>query len=205
MGHDRGTLPGMIWQPDRTLWTPGDPLDMRPPRDRRRLPAWREYGYGYGECCPGETCDYCDGSIPDQYTVTFADVANGTCGDAAHCAAYWNYTFTLIRNQDTPINTCAWIYPGPESTDYDIEGDCDDGCGDHLNQVQLLWYTLAGKYGVYVIASIATVHCAGESAEFYVEWDEPVSCELDEQELVLDVDNMGTCDFSAATCVVSSV
>jgi len=191
-----------LWLPPDEIRTPDGGL-WNVPADRRFRPrVLRMPGY---PCCCGAACDNCLSMPPDTYAVTFADVVNGTCGDANHCADYWNDTFTLVHNEDEPVNACAWIYPGPESTDYDSEGDCSDGCGTHLNQVQLFWYTLAGNYGIWVIASIATVHCAGESVEFYKEWGTKQSCHVTNQELDYDplADAMATCDFSAATCHVS--
>ena len=197
----------MIWQPDRTLWTPGDPLDTRRCRDRRRLPAWRNYGYGHGQCCEGVRCDHCTGSMSDEYAVTFSGVANGTCGTPTICTSYWNNIFTLVRSEDDPVNPCSWLWPGPTVTDYDMQPthDCDDGCGARSYQVRLFWYTFGGSYFLWVAANIASAHCGTQTVEFYKEWEAAQPCTLDAEELIYDWDTVTTCDFSAATCLVSTV
>jgi len=197
-----------LWTPDKTLWKPGDPLDFRPRRDRRRLPIFREYGYGYPCCCEGgPPCDYCTGGMPDGYNVTFSGVANGTCGTAAYCTGYWNDTFPCIPSTDEPVNNCLMYFPGPGAGDYDTPGhDCGGGCGAQSYLVQVLWYTLLGNYGVFVQAALYSEHCATTTVDFYKEWASKPDCSLSDETLTYDplTDTMTACDFSSATCTITA-
>jgi len=99
----------MMWQPDRTLWTPGDPLDFRPRRDRRRLPRWREYGIYYPCCCEGLDC-LCSGDLPDEWEVVLVVVQRPEkfcdyCTDLSD-----TYILTGPHQASPPAGRCYWRY-----------------------------------------------------------------------------------------------
>ena len=145
-------------------------------------------------CCGGEvSCEFCGGTAPDQYTVTFSGVTDGDCDNPDWCAAYWNDTFTVTQTE----NPCVYY------SDADPDGSCR--CSGNINRVKVIWSCPGGTYTCLVEAEMDHVTCEGEWADFVQTWESKPDCDLDSESLSYDCDMMGSCDFTSATCTVSAV
>jgi len=182
----------MIETAPRNIWLPGDPLDTRPPRrDRRRLPPWREYGYGYPCCC--EDCEYCDGSPPDEFSITIAGLSGNANPYCANCTNY-NGTFVVGNRQVVEMGVgpvCLWHYEFPGSPP----------CQRYL--VLRLTYT-GGQYHVWVFDDADLDPQTGYSFNFGKTYASKPACStFNNESLTLSV-ALWQCD-GPATCLVTAL
>jgi len=180
----------MIERPQ--LWLPGDPLDWRPRRDRRRLPAWRKYGIGYpGQCCVNP-CDVCDdGTTPDEFSIVLS-------GFTQSCCTSFNGTFVAIQNTPFVDNPCIYRYFFPVTT-----------CSAEMIE---LYLQLIGA-DVYLTVSIRAGSPPAYST-YYVTWQKvysstsSIDCALSGESIpyVSGTGPLGACaNASSTTCIVTAV
>ncbi len=131
-------------------------------------------------CCCDETveCAFCTGASPEQMEVTLSNVTNGTCVD---CDVLWNNTFVLDRYLGSP---CDWSYFFAQTC-----------FGSALSRVNAL-FDSSSEFLVRVYTRLPEiVHFRKTIA----------SCSMTDENIPYSAGDDVECDFSAATCTVTSL
>lgn len=121
--------------------------------------SWRRCCCGGGSVISGSSdCRICNGTLPDEITVTFAGIVNdgpfGGCAGGVSCGDVFNKSFVL-----TKLTGCS----------YRLEDDaCDPGGDNFVIQVEFIALTAST-----FIVTVALQQMSGLSALFTMTWSVP--------------------------------